>query len=161
LSPILRDAGLWLFSLFEYTLRLARETDSLSIRKLIHTVGINPTGLDWKRFVVAVGPGGEMIGCGQVKPHGREVLELASIATHPEFRMLGIASAIIKSLVENSARPLYLMCRSPLGPFYEKFGFRVPALKGMPAYFRRISQVAGLIESLGRSGETLLVMKLQ
>jgi len=147
--------------LVDYSLRQAHEKDSAAIRKLIHKVGINPTGLDWKRFVVAVRPSGELIGCGQVKPHGRAVLELASIAVAPDYRKLGIASAIIKYLLEKSARPMFLMCRSQLGSFYEKLGFRVLALNEMPTYFRRISQVAGLIESLARAGETLLVMKLQ
>ena len=35
-------------------IRPARETEAAQIRDLIHLVGINPIGLDWKRFVVAV-----------------------------------------------------------------------------------------------------------
>ncbi len=145
----------------EYAIRPALEKEAASIRKLIHKVGINPTGLDWKRFVVAVTPEGEMIGCGQLKPHGKHVLELASLAVNPEYRFQGIASAIIEDLLKDPARPLYLMCRSPLGPFYEKFGFQRLELNEMPGYFRRISQLAGLVESLANVDETLLVMKLQ
>jgi N-acetylglutamate synthase-like GNAT family acetyltransferase len=147
--------------LVEYTIRPAQETDAGAIRKLIHKVGINPTGLDWKRFVVAVTPAGEMIGCGQVKPHSGDVLELASIAVEPDHQKHGAATAIIEHLLKDSLRPLYLMCRSPLGPFYEKFGFRVLEQKDMPTYFRRISQLAGLVASLASAGETLLVMKLK
>lgn len=145
----------------EYAIRPALETEAASIRKLIHKVGINPTGLDWKRFVVAVTPNGQMIGCGQLKPHGRDVLELASLAVNPEYRLKGIASSIIDDLLKDPARPLYLMCRSPLGPFYEKFGFQRLELNEMPGYFRRISRLAGLVESLASVDETLLVMKLQ
>ena len=47
-------------------LRPASEEDFPAIRALIRIVGINPTGLDWHRFVVAVTPDDEMIGCGQV-----------------------------------------------------------------------------------------------
>lgn len=144
-----------------FTLRPARETDSGSIRRLVHLGGINPTGLDWKRFVVAELPSGEVIGCGQIKPHGNQVLELASIAVHPDHRRQGIAAAIIDHLVADSPRPLYLMCRSTLGPFYEKFGFRALDRDEMPVYFRRVTQVAGLIAALASAGETLLVMKLQ
>jgi hypothetical protein len=31
----------------------------------------------------------------------------------------------------------------------------------MPTYFRRMSQLAGIANTLARTGETLLVMKLQ
>jgi N-acetylglutamate synthase-like GNAT family acetyltransferase len=147
--------------LADYTLRAARQADQSSIRRLIHLGGINPTGLDWKRFVVAVSSDGEVIGCGQLKPHGKDVLELASIAVHPERRRAGIASAIISHLLGDVPRPLYLMCRSPLGPMYEKYGFRVLEPAEMPTYFRRISSLVGMVEALRREGETLLIMKLQ
>jgi len=56
-------------------------------------------GIDWKRFVVAVNAQDEVIGIGQLKPHGREILELASIGVHPEYRSQGIARAIIEYLL--------------------------------------------------------------
>ncbi len=37
-----------------YQLRSATQTDFPAIRELIHRVQINPMGLDWARFVVAV-----------------------------------------------------------------------------------------------------------
>jgi N-acetylglutamate synthase-like GNAT family acetyltransferase len=145
----------------KYVLRPAREAESARIRDLIRFVGINPTGLDWKRFVVAVDERDEMIGCGQIKPHGTEILELASIAVSPEHRGRGVARAVIEYLLANSPRPLYLMCESSLGPLYEKFGFRGIIYDEMPRYFQRISKLAGMLASLSRRNERLLVMKLQ
>lgn len=145
----------------DFTLRPARETDSAAIRDLIHLVGINPTGLDWRRFVVAVNPEDGLIACGQLKPHGEDVLELASIAVHPNHRRHGIARAVIERLLMDSPRPLYLMCRSRLGAFYAKFGFYALAYDEMPRYFQRISKLAGLADALLRSGDELLVMKLE
>jgi N-acetylglutamate synthase-like GNAT family acetyltransferase len=142
------------------TIRPARETEDSQIRELIHQVGINPLGLDWKRFVVAVDDRAEMLGCGQIKPHG-EILELASIAVYPEYRGKGVARLIIEHLLKDSPRPLYLMCQSSLGPLYEKFGFRAIPYQEMPRYFQRLSKVAGLIETLARRKEHLLIMKLQ
>ena len=142
-------------------IRLARETESAQIRDLIYSVGINPTGLDWKRFVVAVNDRDEVIGCGQLKPHGQDVLELASIAVYPEHQGKGIARAIIEHLLQESPRPLYLMCESSLGALYEKFGFRAISYEEMPRYFQRISKLAGLVTTLARREERLLVMKLQ
>jgi len=143
------------------TIRPARETEAPQIRDLIHQVGINPVGLDWKRFVVAVDDRDEMIGCGQLKPHGRDVLELASIAVYPEHQGKGIGSAIIKHLLKDSPRPLYLMCESANGPLYEKFGFQAIPYEEMPRYFQRISRVAGLVTTLARREERLLIMKLK
>jgi N-acetylglutamate synthase-like GNAT family acetyltransferase len=143
------------------TIRPARETDAAPIQDLIHLVGINPMGLDWKRFVVAVDDRDEMIGCGQLKPHGQEVLELASIAVYPEHQGKGIARIIIEYLLKDSPRPLYLMCQSALGPFYEKFGFRAIPYEEMPRYFQRMSKLAGLVTTLARREERLLIMKLK
>jgi N-acetylglutamate synthase-like GNAT family acetyltransferase len=144
-----------------YTLRPARESESRAIKALIHLVGINPMGVDWKRFVVAVNDQDDILGIGQLKPHGKDILELASIAIYPEYRGQGIARAIIEHLLEDSPRPLYLMCESKNGTLYEKFGFREIPYKEMPRYFQRISRLAGLAGILARQDERLLVMKLQ
>ena len=143
------------------SIRAAQEAEAAQIRDLIHVVGINPLGLDWKRFVVAVNERDEMIGCGQIKPHGQDVLELASIAVYPEHQGKGVARAIIEHLLEDSPRPLYLMCQSSLGTFYEKFGFQAITYEEMPRYFQRISKLAGLVTTLASREERLLVMKLQ
>jgi N-acetylglutamate synthase-like GNAT family acetyltransferase len=144
-----------------FLLRPARETESAQIRELIHLVGINPIDLDWKRFIVAVDDRDEMIGCGQLKPHGKEILELASLAVYPEHQGKGVARTIVEYLLKDSPRPLYLMCESSLGPFYEKFGFRGISYEEMPRFFQRISKLVGLATTLARREEHLLVMKLQ
>lgn len=133
-----------------YFLRHARGEDAPAIRALIHRVGINPTALDWRRFLLAVTPvpqgvipvpegdAGEMIGCGQIKPHGDGTRELASIAVEPAYRGQGVARAIIQRLMAENPPPLYLTCRSALGPFYAKFGFHRVAEDEAPPYFRRL-----------------------
>lgn len=144
-----------------FTLRPARESESGVIKDLIHLTGINPMGLDWRRFVVAVDDQEQVLGIGQIKPHGTDVLELASLAVYPEYRGLGVARAIIEHLLKESPRPLYLMCESSLGPLYEKFGFHALTYEEMPRYFQRISKLAGIVTTLARREERLLVMKLQ
>ena len=145
----------------DFTLRPAREAEAGIIQDLIHLTGINPMGLDWKRFIVAVNAQDQIIGIGQLKPHGTDVLELSSIAVFPEYRGLGVARAIIEHLLKDSPRPLYLMCESSLGVFYERFGFRALLYEEMPRYFQRISKLAGLVTTLSNTDEHLLVMKLQ
>ena len=142
-----------------FELRPAREEDFPAIRNLIHSVGINPTGLDWRRFLLAVTPEDEMIGCGQIKPHQDGSRELASIAVQKDWRGRGVASAIIERLVAGSDGPLYLTCRASLGKFYQRFGFRHLKPDEMPPYFRRINQLASLASGLHLFHEDLWVMK--
>ena len=145
----------------DYSIRPAFEAESTQIKDLINLVGINPTGLDWKRFIVAVNSGGQVIACGQIKPHGGDIRELASIAVNPEYRGLGVARTVIEILLCENPKPLYLMCVSHNGPMYEKFGFQVIAEKQMPRYFARIKKLFNLADVFRKSGEELLVMKLE
>jgi N-acetylglutamate synthase-like GNAT family acetyltransferase len=102
-----------------------------------------------------------MIGCGQLKPHAGGLVEMASIAVEPGYRKQGIARALIEHLMMKATRPLYLTCRSSLGPFYEKWGFRRLTTAEMPAYYRRLSMVAAAVSGLFVRDEHLLVMRLQ
>ena len=128
-----------------FTLRPALETDAVKIRRLIHQVGINPIGLKWMRFVVVETPASKFIGCGQVKHHRDGSLELASLAVEEKYRGQGVARMLIEHLLSQSSRPLFLMCRSTLVTFYEKFGFCEFILTAMPPYFRWISRLARVL----------------
>ena len=146
--------------LADFSLRSAEERDAKAIRDLIHRVQINPMGLDWHHFVLAVDKSGGILGCGQLKPHGSDILELASIAVEPRFRKQGIARAVIEHLISQAPRPLYLTCLSSMGSFYEKWGFHEVGADDMPAYFRRLVRLTSLMPALVGRGERLLVMKL-
>ncbi len=144
-----------------YKVRPALESESKQITDLIHLVEINPSGLDWRRFVVAVDEAGKVISCGQLKPHGESVVELASIATLPEYRGQGLARAIMEDLLQKAPRPLYLMCMAHNGPMYEKFGFHAIPDDEMPKYFRRIKKLFNVAGIFRKPTEELLVMKLE
>lgn len=144
-----------------YTVRPALESESAQIKGLINLVGINPTGLDWKRFIVVVNENEQVIACGQIKPHGEDIRELASIAVSPEHRGQGFARDVIERLLGDNPRPLYLMCVSHNGPMYEKFGFQVVGDKQLPRYFSRIKKLFKISDVFRKSGHELLVMKLE
>ena len=144
-----------------YEIRPALESEAGQIKDLIHEVGINPTGLDWRRFLVAVDGSGRVIGCGQMKPHGGGILELASIAVLTTHRGKGIARKIIEVLLAENPRPLYLMCIEHNGPMYEKFGFRSIDYDEMPRYFQRMKKLFDVAKTVRRVDEDLLVMKLE
>src|SRR5512142_2915329 len=97
-------------------IRKATAADARAIRKLIWRVKINPTRLDWRRFVVAVDEHDRLLGCGQVKPHGDGTREMASIAVQPEQQGQGIGRAIVERILAENELPLYLTCRSENEP---------------------------------------------
>lgn len=144
----------------KFEIRAAQESESAQIKNLVNVVGNNPSGLDWKRFIVAVNDEGKVIACGQIKPHSGDILELASIGTLPDYERQGLASAIITELLKTPVRPLYLMCMEHNGSLYEKFGFHAIAEDEMPKYFRRLKKLFKFADVVMQSGEDLLIMKL-
>lgn len=141
-----------------YPVRPAQSSDFPAIRELIRRVGINPLGLDWRRFVVAVDENGGLAGCGQVKYHFGGTREMASIAVLPELQGQGIGSLIVGRLLELHHPPLYLTCVASRSSFYRQFGFRVLDLSEMPRYFRIIAQIYPVFRVLFRRSEPLCVM---
>jgi N-acetylglutamate synthase-like GNAT family acetyltransferase len=118
-------------------------------------------GLDWKRFLVAVSPEEELLGCGQIKPHPDGSLELASIAVRDRARGGGIARRIIEELlVKVPQRPLYLMCRARLESLYVKFGFQSIEFQEMPRYFKTISRAERIFNKNAEPMDRLRVMRL-
>lgn len=129
-------------------IRRAEQSDSLSIRALVRGAGINPTGLDWRRFSVAVDGSGGIIGSGQIKPHRDGSKELASIAVASAWQNQGVATAIIEHLLANHPGTIYLTCRRRLENFYARFGFTKVVRGSMPPYFRRVHGVSNMLERL-------------
>lgn len=144
----------------DLTARPAQASDAPAIRALIHRVGINPTALDWRRFRVITGPAGQLLACGQIKPHGDGTRELASIAVQPEWQGRGLGKAMIAALLRENPPPLYLTCRSGLKGYYARFGFAEVADADLPPYFRRIRRLFALYRRLFKPAEDLAVMKL-
>lgn len=127
-----------------FTLRPATSADGPVIRELIRRVQINPFGLDWRRFLIAVDEGGRLVGCAQVKVHRDESRELASVAVAEAWRGKGVARALVERLLSEAQPPLWLVCRTALVPLYDRFGFRLAGPDDrLPRTFRLIRRVAG------------------
>ena len=143
----------------EFYLQAATAAQETAVKNLVRAVQINPLGLDWRRFLVAVDDTGALIGCGQAKPHGDGARELASIAVVRPWRRQGIARAIIQRLQADHAPPLWLTCVSSLVPFYAQFGFReVMETAVMPPYFRRVCRLFSLYTRFSSQSDYLAVM---
>jgi N-acetylglutamate synthase-like GNAT family acetyltransferase len=143
------------------TYRTAQAKDEGAIKALIRAVNINPMGLKWQRFLVAVDGNGRLIGCGQIKSHRDGSRELASIAVQKGWRRQGIAGNIIKHLLAKEAPPVWLTCMNKLVPFYEQFGFvEVQAGDGriLPLYFRQARRFFKLFQWFSRFPGYLAIM---
>ena len=144
-----------------YHLQAATSAQAGAIQALVRAARLNPLGLDWRRFVVALDENGAVVGCGQVKPHRDGSWELASIVVAPAWRGRGVARAVIEYLLVGSPRPLWLTCVTTLAPFYARFGFRQVTAPGqMPPYFRRLSWLFWLLDWLSPA-QALSVMTFQ
>ena len=143
------------------TYRPAQASDEAAIKSLIRAVNINPIGLKWPRFLVAVDGNGRLIGCGQIKPHRDGSRELASIAVQKAYRRQGIAGEIIQRLLANEQPPVWLTCMNKLVPFYKQFGF-VEVKNGdgrsLPRYFRLARALFKPIQKLSHIPGYLAVM---
>ncbi|HEV2217084.1 MAG TPA: GNAT family N-acetyltransferase [Candidatus Dormibacteraeota bacterium] len=138
------------------TLRDAKESDAATIRRIVRAANINPTGLDWPRFIVAE-DGGAIVGVGQVKPHRDGTRELSSIAVVPARQGQGIGTTIINELLTREHGTLHLTCRSRLQGYYEHFGFRRLEPRHYPPYFARVLPI---LNTVGRvMGFQIIVMR--
>jgi N-acetylglutamate synthase-like GNAT family acetyltransferase len=147
--------------LVDFTVRTATQKDFPAIHALIIQVNINPIGLDWRRFLIAMNSENELLGCGQIKSHFDGSLELASIAVKEQARGQGVARTVIQELLKRETnRPLFLMCRARLEMLYVKFGFFRIDLKEMPPYFQRICRLERIMNFTARPENRLLVMRL-
>ena len=130
-----------------FRIRKATREDAGFIRRLIWRVGINPIGLDWRRFVVTTQAEGDRMGCAQLKFHKDETKELASVAVLPMYRRQGVAEMMIHEILKDQQPPIYLTCRGSMVGYYERFGFyELVALESMPAYFRKVKRVFDWLE---------------
>ena len=143
-----------------FNLRKATQADQAAIRLLVRSARINPTGLDWRHFLVAIDETNKLIGCGQIKPHDKHTCELASIAVQPAYRRQGVARKLIENLLKDSVMPdfkVYLTCRAELEPFYKKFGFERATGK-LPAYFSMVRNFSKILLFFRLSRPAILVM---
>jgi N-acetylglutamate synthase-like GNAT family acetyltransferase len=144
-----------------HQIRAAEASDQASIRALIRRVRINPLNLDWQNFHVAVDRNDLMIGCGQIKTHRDGTQELASIAVEVEWRGRGIGADIILSLLDTVDTPLWLVCRSEMGAYYEKFRFRiVEDMDKLPRAYRRMRSMSRLVSRVFPNADDFHIMIL-
>lgn len=141
-----------------FRLRKAGRADRAAIYRMIAAEQLNPMGVDWRRFLLAVDLDGRIAGCAQVKPHGDGTRELASLVVLQPYRGQGLARQLVVTLQKESKPPLYLTCRGGLVPFYQRFGFRLLEAGQLTKYFQRLQRLVSLLQRVVRFSEGLAVM---
>lgn len=143
-------------------LRPARREDESTIKRMVRGAQLNPFGLNWERFTVAVHAEQVIVGCIQLKLHGDGSRELASLVVAERWRGRGIAGALIANVKARADGMLWLMCASQLAPFYERFDFvRVRDRAKIPTYFSRIHRLVRLLSVFTGGRERLAIMRWQ
>jgi N-acetylglutamate synthase-like GNAT family acetyltransferase len=147
-------------------IREAVREDERAIRAMVRLERLNPLGVDWRNFLVAVDPDRRIVGIGAVKRHGDGSREMASIAVAADWRGRGTAGALIGSILERESAAagvqpaaLHLICRAAMAPFYERFGFRKIGIGAMPPFFRRLYKLASAAALIFRLRNEMTVMK--
>jgi amino-acid N-acetyltransferase len=126
------------------TVRPATETDQVAIRALVRSERLNPYGLDWPNFLVAVGSGG-LVGAVQLRRHRDGSRELGSLVVRQEARRQGIASRLINTLLAGMNERVLLITAEAFAARYERWGFRQIEPAAAPAAIRRNYRIGSLV----------------
>ncbi|MBI3960262.1 MAG: GNAT family N-acetyltransferase [Chloroflexi bacterium] len=142
------------------SLRPARREERWLIVRRILREGLDPTKLDWRRFVMAEGPGGAILGFAQMKNLGEGVQEFGSLVVEPRNRGQGIGAALIAHFLAEFPRPVYLLCGVYNVRYYRRFGFRrLKEADEMPAPLRRKWQTGRFFARLFKADVAAMVME--
>ena len=119
------------------TLRPATAKDSGPIRRLIHAQPrMNPTGLDWRNFVVAVAPDGRLAGCVQLRPSGPGTVELGSLVVDAAVRGHGIAGRLTAAILATTEDRVLVVTAARHARHYAPWGFQPIAALSAPGPVR-------------------------
>lgn len=144
------------------SIRAAEARDVSAIRGLLRGEGMSVIGLDWHHFVVAEA-GGRLVGCGQLRPRGGDVTELASLVVVPEYRHMGVAARLIAAALRRAAEGVMLITAARHAEHYRRWGFRRIPMGFAPckiALIFLVGQAACLLAPvLGRAPRRLVIME--
>jgi amino-acid N-acetyltransferase len=142
-------------------IRSATADDHPAIVALVKSERLNPTGLDWRRFTVAI-RGGRLIGAVQVRHHPDGARELGSLVVVPGQRGHGVAHALIDAALATVTGPVWMITRREHADHYALWGFTLCHPKSAPRSVRfnyrmgRAARVLSWLKRLEPANLTLL-----
>jgi amino-acid N-acetyltransferase len=142
--------------------RRAVALDQLAITQLVHSERLNPNGLGWANFVVAV-VGNTVIGAVQMRQHADGSRELGSLVVSREHRGRGIAGRLIAALLACHIGAVHLITRHANAVHYHRWGFAVIDTSDAPRALRRnrlLGQMVSVLSLLrGRRPRRLVILR--
>ena len=141
-------------------LRPARQDERWLIARRILREQLDPTKLDWQRFVMAEDTNGALLGFAQMKDWGQGVREFGSLVVEPEARGQGVGGALIAHFVTEFPHPIYLFCGGHNVAYYLRFGFRRLKKEGeVPGPLQRKWRTAQFFSRLFKANVALMVIE--
>jgi N-acetylglutamate synthase-like GNAT family acetyltransferase len=143
-------------------IRQAVAMDQVAIVELVHSERLNPNGLAWQNFVVAV-QGHTLVGAVQMRQHPEGSLELGSLVVRRDHRGHGIAGRLIGALLAQHPGRVHVITRSTNAAHYRPWGFVRIEPRAAPRTVRRqrlIGQMVSVISLLtGRRPRRLVILR--
>ncbi len=116
-----------------FVLRPATAEDAEAIRRLVRAQPrMNPTGLDWRNFLVAASPVGRLVGGVQLRPAGPGAVELGSLVVDAAHRRQGLAAELVAAILARTRWRVLVVTAAAHARHYAPFGFRPVALAAAP-----------------------------
>jgi N-acetylglutamate synthase-like GNAT family acetyltransferase len=114
-------------------IRAATAAEADAIRRLVRAQPrMNPTGLDWRNFVIAAAPDGRVVGCVQLRPAGPDAVELGSLVVHPEHRGRRLAARLVAAILARTEARVLVVTAAAHARHYAPWGFRRIAARHAP-----------------------------
>jgi N-acetylglutamate synthase-like GNAT family acetyltransferase len=106
-------------------IRPATAAEADPVRRLVRAQPrMNPTGLDWRNFVVAVRPDRRVVGCVQLRPAGKGAVELGSLVVDAAERGKGLAARLVTAVLTRTEARVLVVTAAGRAHHYAPWGFR-------------------------------------
>ena len=142
--------------------RRAAPADEPAIRQMARGERVNPNGLHWLNFIVAV-DGFGLAGAAQLRPHPGGLHELGSLLVRQDLRGRQIATRLIDALMQDRTGRVLMVTRATYAEHYARWGFLPIRPWTAPPSIRRnflLGQVLGALHAMahGRRPVRLAVL---
>ena len=133
-------------------IRSATADDQGAIVALVRSERLNPTGIDWPHFVVAI-DGNKLIGAAQIRKHKDGSRELGSLVVDRRWRGQGVAACLIETLLASEPGRVLVITGQVRTAYFARWGFRPLETSRAPAAIQfnyYMGRMAGILSLLRR-----------
>jgi len=128
--------------------RRARPDDQPVITAMVRRARLNPSGLQWDRFVVGERDG-RAIGVAQLRQYPDGTKELASLVVEPGERQHGIATQMVDALLADETRAVYALIDQRFVSHFVRWGFDQVNPTRLPRSLSRTYLIGRAVTTVG------------